>query len=113
GTDRPESVGEDIDEFRSRHSAVLDVRWTFFCGVPPGVIEKILTRCCSIGAVQTFWRFGVLVKGTLNASEGSGSFALVLEYSCDNTQLDMKVYGDICTMAPWAALAYAISAVRT
>ncbi|CAN0508044.1 unnamed protein product, partial [Laminaria digitata] len=88
GTDRPESVGEDIDEFRSRHSAVLDVRWTFFCGVPPGVMEKILTRCCSIGTVQTFWRFGVLVKGTLNGSEGSGSFALVLEYSCDNTQLD-------------------------
>ncbi|CAN0487244.1 unnamed protein product, partial [Laminaria digitata] len=106
-------VGEDIDEFRSRHSAVLDVRWTFFCGVPPGgAVEKVLTRCCKIGTVQTFWRYGVLVQGALNDDEGSGSFALVLEYSSDSNELDMKVYGDICTTAPWAALAYAISAVR-
>ena len=112
GTDRPECIGEDIDKFRSEHTAVLNVHWKFFCGVPPGAIEKVLTRCCSIGAVQTFWRLGVLVKGRLHGSEGSGSFALVLEYSSDSNELDMKVYGNTCTTAPWAALAYAISTVR-
>ncbi|CAM9940111.1 unnamed protein product, partial [Laminaria digitata] len=69
-------------------------------------------RCCRIGAVQTFWRFGVLVQGALSGGEGTGSFALMLEYSSQSNQLDMKVYGDICTVAPWAALAYAISTVK-
>ncbi|CAM9880927.1 unnamed protein product, partial [Laminaria digitata] len=94
-------------------SAVFEVCWEFPLGVPPGMIEKILTGCCSIGAVRTFWRFGVLVRGTLGGSEGSGSFALVLEYSRETKQLDMKAYGDIRTVAPWAAIAYAISTVRT
>ena len=85
----------------------------FFLGVPPGATEKVLTRCCSIGTVQTFWRFGVLVQGASRGNEGSGSFTLVLEYSSDRNLLDLKVYGDICTVAPWAALSYAISAVRT
>ncbi|CAN0480542.1 unnamed protein product, partial [Laminaria digitata] len=57
--------------------------------------------------------FGVLVRGTLDGSEGSGSFTLVLEYSRETKQLDMKAYGDIRTVAPWAAIAYAISTVRT
>lgn len=113
GRSRPKSVGNDIDEFRSRRSAVFVVRWRYFLGVPPGEIEKILARCCSIGGVQTFWRFGVLVRGAVSGSEGAGRFALVLEYSPDSNQLDMKVYGDICTVAPWSALTYAISAVRT
>ncbi|CAN0504075.1 unnamed protein product, partial [Laminaria digitata] len=64
----------------------------------------ILTRCCGIGAVRTFWRFGVLVRGTLDDSEGSGSFALDLEYSPETKQLDMKAYGDIRKVAPWAAI---------
>ncbi|CAM9180685.1 unnamed protein product, partial [Laminaria digitata] len=113
GTGRPKVVGEDIDKFRLRHSAVLNVRWTFYLGVPPGAIEKVLTRCCSIGAVQTFWRFGVLIQGAMRGSEGGGSFALVMEYSSESNLLDVKVYGGICTAAPWAALAYAISTVRT
>lgn len=112
GTVRPCSVSKDIKTFCMEHSAVFDVGWSFFLGVPPGEIEKVLSRCCSIGTVQTFWRFGVLVQGSLSGSEGSGSFALVLEYSCGNNQLDLKVYGDVCTVAPWAALSYAISAVR-
>ena len=113
GRDRPKSVDDDINEFRSRHSAVLDVRWKYFLGAPPGAIEKALARCCSIWGVQTFWRFGVLVQGAISDSKGTGSFALVLEYSSDSNQLDLKVYGNICTVAPWAALAYAISTVRT
>lgn len=29
GTDRPDSVGEDIDKFRAKHSAKFDVCWDF------------------------------------------------------------------------------------
>ncbi|CAN0490599.1 unnamed protein product, partial [Laminaria digitata] len=113
GTERPERVGKCIDTFRSEHCAVLNARWKCFHGFPPGVIEKVLARCCRIGAVQTFWRFGVLVQGALSGGEGTGSFALMLEYSSQSNQLDMEVYGDTCTVAPWAALAYAISTVKT
>ncbi|CAM9393730.1 unnamed protein product, partial [Laminaria digitata] len=112
GEERPDTVGNAIDAFLLKHSAVLNVRWECFLGFPPGAIEKVLARCCRIGSVQTFWRFGVLVQGALSGSEGTGSFALVLEYSSDPNQLDLKVYGDICTVAPWAALAYAISTVK-
>ena len=112
GTERPECIGQEIDKFRSEHTAVLNVHWNFWCGVPPGAIEKVLTRCCRIGTVQTFWRFGVLVNGRLNGNDGSGSLFLVLEHSSGSNELDMKVYDDICTTAPWTARAYAISAVR-
>ena len=113
GTDRPECIGEDIDKFRSEHSAVLTACWKWFLGVPPGAIEKVLARCCKVGAVQKFWRYGVLVQGALSGDEGTGSFALVLEYSSERHELDIEAYGDICTVAPWAVLAYAISMVRT
>ncbi|CAN0588867.1 unnamed protein product, partial [Laminaria digitata] len=36
GTDRPPSVGQDIDLFRVNRSAVFDVCWEFPLGVPPG-----------------------------------------------------------------------------
>lgn len=111
GVERPESVGQDIDAFRQEHTAVLSVCWKMFLGVPPGAIEKILTRCCSIGAVQTFWRFGVLVQGYLGRKDTGGRFVLLLEYSHKTTELEMKVYGSVGTTAPWAALSYGLSAV--
>lgn len=112
--ERPDSVGEDLEEFRKKHKAVLSVHWSMHLGVPPGAIEKVLTRCCYIGAVQTFWRFGVLVKGNfLGQDRGGGSFALLMEYSLDKAELLMEVYGNIVTAAPWTALAYGLSAVRT
>ena len=49
----------------------------------------------------------------MSGDEGTGSFTLVLEYSSERAELDIKAYGDICTVAPWAVLAYAISMVRT
>ena len=113
GTERPDTVGDDMDTFRSKHSAVLNARWKWFLGVPPGAIEKVLARCCKVGDAQTFWRYGVLVQGALSGDEGTGSFTLVLEYSSERAELDLKAYGDICTVAPWAVLAYAISMVRT
>ena len=113
GEERPEDVGGELDEFRRDHIAVLSVTWKVFMGVPPGAIEKVLTRCCSIGSVQTFWRFGVLVQGGFGAVDAGKTFALLVEYSHNTSEIDMKVYGDIGTAAPWAALSLGLSAIRT
>ncbi|CAN0315933.1 unnamed protein product [Ectocarpus sp. 6 AP-2014] len=106
---RPEDVGKELDDFRRDHTAVLSVKWKVFLGVPPGAIEKMLTRCCRLGALRTFWRFGVLVQGSLGGGIAARTFALVVEYSHDKCEVDMKVYGSISTAAPWAALSFGIS----
>eukprot|EP00752_Nemacystus_decipiens_P012229 g10841.t1 len=112
-SDRPAGVGKVMDTFRSKNDPVFTASWKFFLGVPPGAIEKVLTRCCSIGGVRVFWRFGVLVHGSFgDGGGGSGIFAVDLEYAADGNKLTAQVYGDICDPAPWAALSYAISAVR-
>ena len=113
GKERPNDVGEELDDFRRDHTAVLSVTWQVFMGVLPGAIEKVLTRCCSIGALRTFWRFGVLVQGGFGAVGAGKTFALLVEYSHEQNEIDMKVYGNIGTAAPWAALSLGISAVRT
>ena len=113
GEERPNDVGEELDDFRRDHTAVLSVTWKVFLGVPPGAIEKVLMRCCSIGALRTFWRFGVLVQGGFGAVGAGKTFALLVEYSHEKTEVDMKVYGNIGTAAPWAALSLGVSAVRT
>lgn len=112
GKERPEGVGKELDDFRRDHRAVLSVTWKVFMGVPPGAIEKVLTRCCCIGVLRTFWRFGVLIQGGFGSVAAAKTFALLIEYSHDKTELDMKVYGDIGTAAPWAALSLGISVVR-
>ena len=112
GKERPEGVGKELDDFRHDHRAVLSATWKVFMGVPPGAIEKVLARCCGIGVLRTFWRFGVLIQGGFDAVAAVKTFALLIEYSHDKTELDMKVYGDICTAAPWAALSHGLSVVR-
>lgn len=111
--ERPPDVGLDLDDFRRGHTAVFSVTWKIFMGVPPGAIEKVLMRCCSIGTLQTFWRFGVLVQGCLGGGVAGKTFALLVEYSPKKKTVDMKVYGSIGTAAPWAALSFGVSAVRT
>ncbi|CAM9593028.1 unnamed protein product [Ectocarpus sp. 13 AM-2016] len=69
----------------------------------------MLTRCCRLGTLRTFWRFGVLVQGSLGGGTAAKTFALVVEYSHETCEIDMKVYGSISTAAPWAALSYGIS----
>eukprot|EP00752_Nemacystus_decipiens_P001249 g1247.t2 len=113
GEERPKDVGKELDDFRHDHTAVLSATWKVFMGVPPGAIEKVLTRCCSIGALRTFWRFGVLVQGGFGAVGAGKTFALLVEYSREKTEIEMKVYGNIRSAAPWAALSLGISAVRT
>ncbi|CAM9376460.1 unnamed protein product [Laminaria digitata] len=106
----PARVGEVIRTFCSENTPAFSARWKFFLGVPAGAIEKVLTRCCSIGGVQTFWRFGVLVHGGFG--DRSGVFAVVLKYASADNELTAQVYGHISNPAPWAALSYVISAVR-
>lgn len=112
GKERPRGVGKELDDFRRDNTAVLCATWKIFLGVPPGAIEKVLTRCCSIGALRTFWRFGVLIQGGLGGVSAVKTFAMLIEYSHEKTEVDMKVYGDIGNAAPWAALSFGVSVVR-
>ncbi|CAN0126323.1 unnamed protein product [Ectocarpus sp. 12 AP-2014] len=109
--DRPELVGKVIDTFCLNQTPAFSASWKIFLGVPAGAIEKVLTRCCSLGGVQTFWRSGVLVHGGLGDEDGHEIFAVVLEYSPSDNELAAQIFGDISTPAPWAALSYAVSAV--
>lgn len=111
---RPARVGKVMDTFRSQNVAVFTASWNFFLGVPPGAIEKVLTRCCSIGDVRTFWRFGVVVHGSFGqGGGGSVKFAVVVEYTSSSNELTARIYGDKSNPAPWVALSYVISAVRS
>ncbi|CAN0308780.1 unnamed protein product [Ectocarpus sp. 12 AP-2014] len=109
--DRPERVGKVIDTFCLNQTPVFNASWKVFLGVPPGAIEKVLTRCCSLGGVQIFWRYGVLVHGGLGDQDGHGIFAAVLEYSSADNVLTAQIFGDISSSAVWVALSYVMSAV--
>ncbi|CAM9433396.1 unnamed protein product, partial [Ectocarpus fasciculatus] len=109
--ERPESVGQVIDTFCLEHIPALSASWKVFLGVPAGAIEKVLTRCCGLGGVRTFWRYGVLVHGGLRELGGRGIFAVVLEYSSTDNELTAQIFGNISTPAPWVALSYVTSAV--
>ncbi|CAM9749420.1 unnamed protein product [Ectocarpus sp. 4 AP-2014] len=109
--DRPGSVGQLIDTFCLEHTPALSASWKIFLGVPPGAIEKVLTRCCGLGGVRTFWRYGVLMHGGLGELGRRGVFAVVLEYSSTDNELAAQIFGDVSTPAPWVALSYVMSAV--
>ncbi|CAM9389199.1 unnamed protein product [Ectocarpus fasciculatus] len=109
---RPESVGKVIDTFCSGLTPAFNASWKIFLGVPPGAVEKVLTRCCGLGGVRTFWRYGVLVHGGLGVQDERRTFAVVLEYSSTDNELTAQIFGDISTPAAWVALSYVMSAVR-
>lgn len=113
GEERPDGAGKELDDFRRDHIASLHVGWKLFLGAPPGAMEKVFMRCCSIGALRRFWRFGVLVQGVFGAASAGKTFALLMEYSPERTEIDLAVYGNIGTVAPWAALSLGISALLT
>ena len=110
--ERPKDVGKELDDFRRDNTPVLSVTWKIFLGVPPGAIEKVLTKCCRVGALRTFWRFGVLIQGGLGKFSAGKTFALLIEYSHEKNAIDMQVYGDIDNAAPWTALSFGVSVVR-
>ncbi|CAM9818710.1 unnamed protein product [Ectocarpus sp. 4 AP-2014] len=108
---RPESVGKVIDTFCSGLTPVFRASWKIFLGVPPGAVEKVLTRCCGLGGVQTFWRYGVFVHGGRGVRDERRTFAAVVEYSSADNELVAQVFGDISTPGPWMAMSYVMSAV--
>lgn len=99
----PKDVENTLYRFRKDNHPTLEGSWRLFRGVPPGVIENVLTRCCSLGDTHTFWRLGVLVKVHLD-----GNFALVLEF-IDNEKLNIEVYGSPESVGPWMVLSFAMS----
>ncbi|CAM9921826.1 unnamed protein product [Ectocarpus fasciculatus] len=109
--DRPESVGKAIDTFCLELTPAFSASWRIFLGVPPGAIEKVLTRCCGLGGVRTFWRYGVLVHGGLGVQNERRTFAVLLEYSSTDNELTAQIFGDITTPIPWVALSFVMSAV--
>lgn len=65
GSGSPAYFGEVLDTLCADITHVFSAVWKFFLGVPVGAIEKVLSRCCSLVGVQTFWRYGVRVHGGL------------------------------------------------
>lgn len=109
---RPERVGKMIDNFCSGLTPVFSASWKIFLFVPPGAVEKVLTRCCGLGGVRTFWRHGVLVHGGFGVQDKRQTFAVVLECSSTDNELTAQIFGDISTPGAWVALSYVMSAVR-
>lgn len=106
--ERPSTIEEDLQNFRDGNYPAIRCLWKVFMGAPPGAIERVLTRCCSLGATKTFWRYGVLVKGDFGGKIG-GRFALLMEYV--DEELHMEVHGNLASIGPWVALSYAMSAM--
>lgn len=108
---RPVSVAEDLGRLQGAYREPLRASWRMLAGTPPGAIEKVLVRCCSLGATSTYWRFGVLVTGRGPANDVGGSFVLLVEYSQEREELTMEAYGDKKSLSLWTALSYAMSAM--
>lgn len=109
---RPGPVGVKIDDFRLKKTkggrdGGIKVVCTFQGGVPPGFIERLLTKCCHLGVCNPFWRFGVLI-------ESGELFSAILEYHESDElvgKLTLEVFGD-CTMAgPWGGMSACLSVV--
>lgn len=110
---RPIHVGHRINGFRElkenqENNGQIKAVCTFWEGVPPGFIERLLTQCCRLGASDLFWRFGVLIQ--------SGElFSVILEYDEDEDtlvgKLCVEVFGDCSTADPWAAISACLSVV--
>lgn len=100
---RPALVEGILNGFPNNYS-ISEGSWRLFGGAPPGVIENVLTRCCTLGDTRMFWRYGVLVRGDLD-----GYFALILDF-VDNETLKLQVYGNPESVGPWMALSFAMSA---
>ncbi|CAM9736506.1 unnamed protein product, partial [Hapterophycus canaliculatus] len=110
--ERPEHVGIKIDDFRrektegGRDGGIKAV-CTFLRGVPPGFIERLLTKCCHLGACDPFWRFGVLI-------EAGDLFSAILEYRESDGlvgKLTLEVSGDCTTAGPWGGMSACLSVV--
>lgn len=115
---RPPYVGQELTNFSDRHQKSLTMHWKMPYGVPPGGIERIISRCARLGAASLFWRFGALVRveavPEVNDEGGVGvdpSF-FMLEYNLYRQELEIGVWGDLTMVAAWATLSYVLTVVR-
>lgn len=108
--EHPDIVDQALDDFRREDTQTLEARWEMVLGVPPGAVEKVLTRCCRIGTSKKFWRFGVLVQGGFEGDTG-GNFAMRIEYVEKANRMIIRVDGDLSSVPPWVAFCYAMSAM--
>ncbi|CAM9777109.1 unnamed protein product, partial [Pylaiella littoralis] len=111
---RPVHVGDKLEGFRQRKErsdGQIIAKCTFWGGVPPGFVERLLTRCCHLGTCDPFWRFGVLIQSVEH-------FSVILEYEEDEGTLEgdtlvgklsLEVYGDCTAAEPWAAMSACLS----
>lgn len=51
---RPQGIDDTLAHFRRDNHPSLMGSWKLFLGAPPGVIEKMLTKCCSLGDTNMF-----------------------------------------------------------
>lgn len=107
--DRPQAVDETLKDFNKQSHAALKGSWRLIQGAPPGMIEKVLTKCSSVGHT-IFWKSGVLVRGNVQGHMG-GEFALVVEFIDDT--LELQAHGDPASLGPWMALSYVMSAMMS
>ncbi|CAN0053544.1 unnamed protein product [Pylaiella littoralis] len=112
---RPVHVGDKLEGFRQRKESDgrIIARCNFWGGVPPGFVERLLTRCCHLGTCDPFWRFGVLIQSVEH-------FSVILEYEEDEGSLHgdmlvgklcLEVFGDCTAAEPWAAMSACLSVV--
>lgn len=116
---RPPYVGQQLANFSDRHSQKsLTMHWELPHGVPPGGVERIVSRCSRIGAASLFWRFGVLVRVGATVEGGGEDDGdverswFMLEYDRYEQQLAIAVWGDLTNAAAWATLSYVSAVVR-
>lgn len=116
---RPLYVGQHIANFNEGHGQKsLTMHWKMPYGVPPGGIERIVSRCSSLGKTSKFWRFGALVRVGATRKEGEkGDDGVerswfLLEYDSYGQELVVSVWGDLKKAAAWAILSYISAVVR-
>lgn len=113
---KPLHVGQLLANFRDDHGQKsLTMHWKMLHGVPPGGVERIVSRCSHVGAASLFWRFGVLVR-VGPAQEGDddrvGRAWFMLEYDRYGQELVIEVWGHLAKAAAWATLSYVSAVVR-
>ena len=113
---RPLFVEQHVANCRNDHQQKsLTMHWKMPHGVPPGAVERIVSRCSYIGAVTFFWRFGVSGRVEAVQKDGGDGFGrswFMLEYDRYGQLLVLTVWGDITKAAVWATVSYVAAVVR-
>eukprot|EP00752_Nemacystus_decipiens_P006981 g6262.t1 len=115
---RPPYVGQHIANFNDDHGQrPLTMHWKMPYGVPPGGVERIVSRCSSLGEASLFWRFGVLVRVGATEIEGEGDDDVerswfLLEYDSYGQELVIAVWGDLKEAVAWATLSSVFTVIR-